>query len=198
MPGIRFPSIERLQQSKKCVRCAGPDSEIRNCKKGTLLCSNCVGGHTAAHKPCPVLKAKNQNLFHQKQQKYHADVLISRQKHQLVLKLITYSPWVKYSYRFGFLRPSLYLVGYSRFSRSLLALRWQRGYFRQLEFLHRLFADNSPIFSSLVLLLKCFTGQHDGGRRSSPDQLHRQQSVWIYLRFYNTNHLRRQDEGCRT
>ena len=57
---------------KKCVRCAGPDCEIRNCKKGTLLCSN-----------CPALKAKNQNLFHQKQQKSHADVLISRQKHQL-------------------------------------------------------------------------------------------------------------------
>ena len=68
---------------KKCVRCAGPDCEIRNCKKGTLLCSNCGGGHSAAHKSCPALKAKNQNLFHQKQQKSHADVLISRQKHQL-------------------------------------------------------------------------------------------------------------------
>ena len=65
------------------MRCAGPDCEIRNCKKGTLLCSNCGGGHSAAHKPCPALKAKNQNLFHQKQQKSHADVLISRQKHQL-------------------------------------------------------------------------------------------------------------------
>ena len=54
---------------KKCVRCAGPDCEIRNCKKGTLLCSNCGGGHSAAHKSCPALKAKNQNLFHQKQQK---------------------------------------------------------------------------------------------------------------------------------
>ena len=42
------------------------------------------GGHSAAHKSCPALKAKNQNLFHQKQQKSHADVLISRQKHQLV------------------------------------------------------------------------------------------------------------------
>ena len=68
---------------KKCVRCAGPDCEIRNCKKGTLLCSNCGGGHSAAHKSCPALKAKKQNLFHQKQQKSHADVLISRQKHQL-------------------------------------------------------------------------------------------------------------------
>ena len=67
---------------KKCLRCAGPDCEIRNCKKGTL-CSNCGGGHSAAHKSCPSLKAKNQNLFHQKQQKSHADVLISRQKHQL-------------------------------------------------------------------------------------------------------------------
>ena len=52
---------------KKCVRCAGPDCEIRNCKKGTLLCSNCGGGHSATHKSCPALKAKNQNLFHQKQ-----------------------------------------------------------------------------------------------------------------------------------
>ena len=68
---------------KKCVRCAGPDYEIRNCKKGTLLCSNCGGGHSAAHKSCPAPKAKNQNLFHQKQQKSHADVLIFRQKHQL-------------------------------------------------------------------------------------------------------------------
>ena len=68
---------------KKCVRRAGPDCEIRNCKKGTLLCSNCGGGHSAAHKSCPALKAKNQNLFHEKQQKSHADVLISRQKHQL-------------------------------------------------------------------------------------------------------------------
>ena len=68
---------------KKCVRCAGPDCEIRNCKKGTLLCSKCGGGHSAAHKSCPALKAKNQHLFHQKQQKSHADVLISRQKHQL-------------------------------------------------------------------------------------------------------------------
>ena len=66
-----------------CVRCAGPDCEIRNCKKGTLLCSNCGGGHSAAHKSCPALRAKNENLFHQKQQKSHADVLISRQKHQL-------------------------------------------------------------------------------------------------------------------
>ena len=66
---------------KECVRCAGPDCEIRNCKKGTLLCSNCGGGHSAAHKSCPALKAKNQNLFHQNQQKSHADVLISRQKH---------------------------------------------------------------------------------------------------------------------
>ena len=65
------------------MRCAGPDCEIRNCKKGTLLCSNCGGGHSAAHKSCPALKAKKQNLFHQKQQKSHADVLISRQKHQL-------------------------------------------------------------------------------------------------------------------
>ena len=83
MPEIRFPSIERLQQSKKCVRCAGPDCEIRNCKKGERLYSNCGGGHSAAHKSCPALKAKKQNLFHQKQQKSHADVLISRQKHQL-------------------------------------------------------------------------------------------------------------------
>ena len=48
---------------KKCVRCAGPDCEIRNCKKGTLLCSNCRGGHTSAYKSCPALKAKKQNLF---------------------------------------------------------------------------------------------------------------------------------------
>ena len=68
---------------KKCVRCAGPNCEIRFCKKGTLLCSNCVGGHSAAHKSCPALKAKKQNVFHQKQQKSHADVLISCQKHQL-------------------------------------------------------------------------------------------------------------------
>ena len=68
---------------KKCVRCAGPECEIRNRKKGTLICSNCGGGHSAAHKSCPALKAKNQNLFHKKQQKSHADVLISRQKHQL-------------------------------------------------------------------------------------------------------------------
>ena len=67
---------------KNCVRCAGPDCEIRNCKKGTILCSNCGGGYSAAHKSCPALEAKNQNLFHQKQQKSH-DVLISRQKHQL-------------------------------------------------------------------------------------------------------------------
>ena len=83
MPGIRFPSIERRSNPKKCVRSAGPDCEIRNCKKGTLLYSNCGGGHSAAHKSCPALKAKNQNLFHQKQQNSHADVLISRQKHQL-------------------------------------------------------------------------------------------------------------------
>ena len=50
---------------------------------GTLLYSNCGGGHSAAHKSCPALKAKNQNLFHQKQQKSHADVFISRQKHRL-------------------------------------------------------------------------------------------------------------------
>ena len=65
------------------LRCAGPDCEIRNCKKCTLLCSNCGGGHSAAHKSCPALKAKNQIFFYQKQQKSHADVLISRQKHQL-------------------------------------------------------------------------------------------------------------------
>ena len=65
------------------MRCAGPDGEIRNCKKDTLLCSNCGGGHSAAHTSCPALKAKKQNLFHPKQQKSHADVLISRQKHQL-------------------------------------------------------------------------------------------------------------------
>ena len=41
---------------KKCVRCAGPDCEITNCKKGILLCSNCGGGHSAAHKSCTVLK----------------------------------------------------------------------------------------------------------------------------------------------
>ena len=57
---------------KKCVRCAGPYCDIRNCKKGTLLCSNCGGGHSAAHKFCPALKAKKTNLFQQKQQKYHA------------------------------------------------------------------------------------------------------------------------------
>ena len=68
---------------KKCVRCAGPDCEIGNCKKGTLLCSNCGGGYSAAHKSCPAVKAKNQKLFHRKQQKPLADVLISRQKHQL-------------------------------------------------------------------------------------------------------------------
>ena len=66
------------------MRCAGPYCEIRNCKKGTLLCSNCGGGHSAAHKSCLALKAKNQNLFQQKQQKSHADVLISRQKHQII------------------------------------------------------------------------------------------------------------------
>ena len=70
MPGIRFPSIERLQQSKnKCVKCAGQDCEISNCKKGTLLCSNCWGWHSADHKSCPAPKARNQNLFRQKQQK---------------------------------------------------------------------------------------------------------------------------------
>ena len=58
---------------KKCVRCAGPDCEIRNCKKDTLLCSNCGGGHSAAHKSYPALKTKKQNLFHQKQQKSHAE-----------------------------------------------------------------------------------------------------------------------------
>ena len=41
------------------------------------------GGHSAAHKFCPALKVKNQNLFHQKQQKSHADILISCQKHLL-------------------------------------------------------------------------------------------------------------------
>ena len=65
------------------MRCAGLDCEIRICKKGTLLCTNCGGGHSAAHKSCPALKAKNQNVFHQKQQNFHADVLLSRQKHQL-------------------------------------------------------------------------------------------------------------------
>ena len=35
------------------------------------------------HKTCPALKAKNLNLFRIKQQKSHADVVISRQKHQL-------------------------------------------------------------------------------------------------------------------
>ena len=62
---------------KKCVRCAGPDCKIRNCKKGTLLCSNCGGGHSAAYKSCPSLLAKKQNLFHQKQQKsqrWHTDM----------------------------------------------------------------------------------------------------------------------------
>ena len=54
----------------KCVRCAAPDCEIRNCIKGTLLCLNCVGGYSAAHKSCP-------------KQKSHADVLLSRQKYQL-------------------------------------------------------------------------------------------------------------------
>ena len=82
MPGIRFPSIERLQQTKKCVRCAGSDWEIRNCKKGTLLCSNC-GGESTVQPTSLVQHSKNQNLFHQKQQKSHADVLITRQKHQL-------------------------------------------------------------------------------------------------------------------
>ena len=70
---------QECSNPKKCVRCAGPDCEIRNSKKGTLLCSNCGGGH----KSCPALKAKNQNLFHQKQQKSQADVLISHQKHQM-------------------------------------------------------------------------------------------------------------------
>ena len=42
-----------------------------------------MGGHSAAHKSCPALKTKNLNIFHQKQQKSHADVLIPRQKHQL-------------------------------------------------------------------------------------------------------------------
>ena len=49
---------------------------------GTLLCSNCGGGHSAAHKSWPALEAKNPNLFRQKQQKPRADVLLSRQKHQ--------------------------------------------------------------------------------------------------------------------
>ena len=62
------------------MRCAGPNYEIKNCKKGTLLCSNCGVGHRAAHKSCPALKAKKQNLFHQKQQKSHADVLIPLSK----------------------------------------------------------------------------------------------------------------------
>ena len=39
------------------------------------------GWQGAAHKSCPALKAKNQTLFRQKQQKSHADVLLSRQKH---------------------------------------------------------------------------------------------------------------------
>ena len=46
---------------KKCVRSAGHDCEIRNCNKGTLLCSNCGSGQSAAHNSCPALKAKNQN-----------------------------------------------------------------------------------------------------------------------------------------
>ena len=50
---------------------------------GTLLCPNCGCRYSAAHKSCPALEAKNQNLFHQKQQKSDTDVLISRQKHQL-------------------------------------------------------------------------------------------------------------------
>ena len=47
--------------SKDCSNpktCAGPDCEIRNCKKGTLLCSNCGGGHSEAHKSCPALPPK--------------------------------------------------------------------------------------------------------------------------------------------
>ena len=67
----------------KNVRCARLDCEIRNCKKSTLFCSNFRCGHSAAHKSCPALKAKNKKLFHQKKQKTHADVLISHQKHQL-------------------------------------------------------------------------------------------------------------------
>ena len=66
-----------------CERYAGPYWEIRNCKKGYTLIFKLWGGHSAAHKSCPPLKAKNQNLFRQKQQKSHADVLLSHQKHQL-------------------------------------------------------------------------------------------------------------------
>ena len=70
-----------MRQSKKCVRFAGPECEIKNCKKGVFLSSNSGGGHNAAHNAA--LKAKHQNLFQQNQQKSRADLLLSRQKHQL-------------------------------------------------------------------------------------------------------------------
>ena len=53
----------------------------------SFRCTRCqeLGSHLSkdCSKSCPALKDKNQHLFHQKQQKFHADVLISRQKHQL-------------------------------------------------------------------------------------------------------------------
>ena len=65
---------------KKRGRCAGPDCEIRNCKKGTLMFKLWVWTQCSSQ---VLSSTKSQHLFYQKQQKSHADVLISSQKHKL-------------------------------------------------------------------------------------------------------------------
>ena len=60
---------KQCSNPKKCVRCAGPNCDFNNCKKGILLCANCGGGHSAAHKSCPALKTKNRQMFLEKKNK---------------------------------------------------------------------------------------------------------------------------------
>ena len=68
---------------KKCVRCAGPDCEPKQCKTGKNFCANCGNGHSAAHKSCPAYRTNQKNRLIAKKQETYTKTFNSQQKDQM-------------------------------------------------------------------------------------------------------------------
>ena len=74
---------KKCTNPKKCVRCAGQNCEIGNCKKGIRKCANCGEGHSAAFKQCPVLITKQKELFKNEKASRTEANFASTQKRQM-------------------------------------------------------------------------------------------------------------------
>ena len=74
---------KKCTNAKKCVRCAGPNCEYRNCKNKTRKCANCHEEHSAAFKNCPAQVQKRKTSFKNNLARSTRENFASQQKQQM-------------------------------------------------------------------------------------------------------------------